>query len=64
MNYLDDASDVLLEVGGLWKQGYGNSSDGRALVVDARYFVDGYVVMIKNGGLKVIKVKFGDTQNL
>ena len=35
------------------KQGSGDSSYGRAIVVDARDFVDGYTVMMKNGGLRV-----------
>ena len=38
--------------------------DGRALVVNACDFVDGYTVMMKNGGWEFIKVKFGDTQSL
>ena len=37
---------------------------GRALVVDARDFVDGYTVMMENGGWEFINVKFGDTQSL
>ena len=32
-------------------------------MVDARDFVDGYTVMVNNGGLEFIKVKFGDTQS-
>ena len=54
VNKLDDTSDVLLEAKRLMKHGSGDSTDGRALVVDdARDFVDGYIVMLKNDGLKV-----------
>ena len=33
-------------------------------MVDARDFVDGYIVMMKNGGRELIKVEFVDTQSL
>ena len=58
VNYLDNTIVVLLEAEGLRKQELGDSSDGMALVVvDACDFVDGYIIMMKNGALKFINTQ-------
>ena len=45
--YLDDTSDVHLEIEGFRKQGQSDSLYGRTLVVDAHDFVDEYVVIMR-----------------
>ena len=55
VNYLKDTNDIFIETEGLRKKGLGDSSDGRALTVDAHDFIHGYVVMTKNDDLEGIK---------
>ena len=55
VNYLEDNNDILIKTEGFRKKGSSDSSDGRALTVDARDFVHGYVVMMKNDDLEGIK---------